>query len=171
RQWPDKLQVIIEEQIPIAKWDSAGFVNNRGELVLTDVGQLLDHLPVLKGNADEALELMQQYQQLSELFSNSALTIQTLEKNSIGIWLLTLSNGWQLIAGRDNVAKKTHQFLVMIEQNVIANPEQIQQVDMRYRGGLAIQWRPLPSFESTIPGAEQAKANTSGVRAMQENEG
>jgi len=140
RQWPDKLQVSIVEQKPIAQWGDSGFVNYRGELIKVEGSNLIDDLPVLWGSDANAMSIMKQYQVLSQAISPYGMNIVELEENQLGIWTLQLDNEWKLLAGRTNVVKKVQQLMQMLAENKISQQSQINTIDMRYENGLAIKW-------------------------------
>jgi cell division protein FtsQ len=141
RRWPDTLVVDVVEQRPIARWGNKGFVNFRGELVVTDDNDRLSHLPLLHGNEKETVQVMKQYQLLSQMLVQQNKQIVELEKDALGIWTLHLDNGWKLVAGRTDVPKKIQRFLHVLSQNKIGNQENIQVIDMRYENGIAVKWK------------------------------
>lgn len=147
RQWPDQLQVRIVEQKPIARWGDSGFVNYRGELIKVDDSQLIQNLPILRGDEINALAVMKQYQVLSQAISAYHINIVELEENELGIWTLYLDNGWKLLAGRTDVVKKVQQVMQMLAENKILRQNEINTIDMRYENGLAIKWKTVEQLE------------------------
>lgn len=141
RQWPDTLHVTIVEQRPIARWRDDGFVNHRGDIVSLKDAQLLQHLPKLDGENQQAQAVMKQYQLLSQLFSEQGLKLIELNHNPVGGWHLYLDNGWQITAGRTAVVKKVQQFVRLLQQGKIQSVAAIESVDLRYENGLAIRWQ------------------------------
>ena len=140
RHWPNHLQVTIYEQAPIARWGEQGFVNNRGELVKTKSLEKIQHLPLLFGDEVEAEKLMQQYKILTPLLIKNELAIHALSKNNLGVWQLELSNGWELILGRNSLAEKVKLVNQVLDQKILLTSDTIKTIDMRYENGFAIAW-------------------------------
>lgn len=140
RYWPNHLQVTIYEQAPIARWGEQGFVNNRGELVKTESLEKIQHLPLLFGDELEASKLMQQYKTLTPLLMTNELAIHALSKNNLGVWKLELSNGWELILGRNSLAEKVKLVNHVLDQKLLLASDAIKTIDMRYENGFAIAW-------------------------------
>ncbi len=140
REWPNILHITIEEQRAIARWDDRGFVNYRGDLILTDKGLLSSDLPILRGGEDEAHLLMKKYQFLSEALNKHELTVSVLEKNKVGIWGAELSNGWVLLLGRADINQKIQRLLLALEQKAILLSSEVDRIDLRYENGLSVKW-------------------------------
>ena len=141
RQWPDTLHVDIVEEKPIARWGDKGFVNHRGELVRIDDSTAIAHLPRLEGDDKQSVRLMKQYQLLSQLLSRYGLKITELKQSTLGVWAVELDNGWQFIAGRNDVARRMQRFMQALAANTIERREDIAVIDMRYENGVAIAWK------------------------------
>jgi len=140
REWPNVLHITIDEQRAIARWDDKGFVNYRGDLILTDKGLLSSDLPILRGDAGETHLLMKKYQFLSEALNKHKLTVLLLEKNKVGIWGAELSNGWVLLLGRTDINQKIQRLLLALEQKAILLSSEIDRIDLRYENGLSVKW-------------------------------
>lgn len=142
RQWPDQLHISIAEQSPIARWGEEGFVNVRGELVLTDEINAIQSLPVLKAEADDVLSMLETYSVLKKTMSNYGVAIQVLDKNPRQVWKASLDNDWLLILGRGDILGKIQKLNLLLEKNIVDISENIRVIDMRYPSGIAIE-KPL----------------------------
>lgn len=142
RQWPDRLQVLVYEQTPIARWNKRGFLSVEGQAVeAEDAEQLLKNLPQLIGPEEQSVGIMSLYQQLSQLLSAQNLGIEALEVDARRSWTLTLSNQWQLVIGRHQVIEKIQRFTTVYER-VLKNKQQpISSIDLRYQNGFAVSWQ------------------------------
>lgn len=145
RQWPNTLTVKIVEQIPIARWGEYGFVNVRGELVLTEKTEKLSDYSKLYGDAKDASVIMQQYSLLVDIFRSYDLSISSLEKNRRDVWLLHLNNGWEIVLGRGDVLKRVQRLALLLDNNILSAAQGIAVIDVRYANGISVQW--LPSEE------------------------
>ncbi|MDH3977140.1 MAG: FtsQ-type POTRA domain-containing protein, partial [Gammaproteobacteria bacterium] len=52
RRWPGSIEVVIDEQLPVARWGDAGLLNVDGELFVEKVNHVPAELPRLQGPAD-----------------------------------------------------------------------------------------------------------------------
>lgn len=142
RQWPDRLQVVVYEHTPIARWNENGFLSVEGRPVVAhDAAQLLRALPELNGPSERALEIMTSYRRLSQLLSEQNLQLVELTLDQRRNWSLQLNNGWQLEIGREQVFERVQRF-TRIYQRVLKNKPQIKKIDLRYQNGFAVSWQP-----------------------------
>lgn len=141
RRWPDQLDIVVREQMPIARWNDAGFVNVRGEVVLVSDDTHLSDLSVLIGQEEDAALIMQRYSVLASLLSHYDLSIGVLEKNRRGVWQMQLTNQWTLIIGRGGMNEKLQRFTQLLDQKTLHTAMSIKVIDLRYPNGLAVSWK------------------------------
>jgi cell division protein FtsQ len=139
RRWPDTLVVKIMEQKPIARWDN-GFLNQRGEIVRVKKIDQLQGLPWLRGNETDAVEILQQYQDLSQLLRARGLDILALKCDNKKSWRLTLKHNVEIVIGRDQVMEKMRRFITVYDTQLSHHWADVEAVDVRYSNGVAIRW-------------------------------
>lgn len=145
RQWPGGLVITVKEEVPIARWggtdfENTGFVNSRGEMLEIADNRSLAHLPLLQGDVDTERLLMKSYREMAQLLQPSNLRIAGLKRDQRGAWQLSLSNGLELVIGRDQVMEKMRRFLVVWMTMLKGKADQIARVDVRYDNGISVQW-------------------------------
>jgi cell division protein FtsQ len=155
RQWPGGLVITVKEEVPIARWGGAdfmktGFVNSRGELLEIVDSSSLVHLPLLQGDVDTERLLMKSYREMAHLLQPSNLKIAGLKRDQRGAWQLSLSNGLELVIGRDQVMEKMRRFLVVWMTTLKGKAEQIARVDIRYDNGISVEWTEKAMQERTL---------------------
>lgn len=162
RQWPDRLEVVVREQLPIARWGDDGFVNVRGELIIVNDKKNLSGFSKLSGEASEAALIMQQYSVLANVFQPYGLLISELEKNRRGVWRLVLGNGWKIILGRGDVYQKVQRFTHLLDLHLLHDQMQIDVIDIRYPNGLAVSWleKPVEVNKEKISAVNDSMSNT-----------
>lgn len=139
RRWPDTLVVKIAEQKPIARWDD-GFLNQRGEIVrVEETNRLLD-LPWLQGNESDAIEILQQYQDLSQLLRSRGLEVVALKCDNKKSWRLTIKNDVEIAIGRDQVMEKMRRFVTVYDTHLSHVWNDVKAIDIRYSNGVAVRW-------------------------------
>lgn len=148
RRWPDTLVVKIAEQKPIARWDTNGFLNQRGEIIRVQETDKLSGLPWLQGNELNAREIMMQYQDLSTLLRSRGLEIIALKCDNKKSWRLTLKNDKEIAIGREQVMEKLRRFVNVYDKFLSSVWGDVKAIDVRYSNGVAVRW---------IPDSEMAK--------------
>lgn len=139
RRWPDTLVVKILEQKPIARWGD-GFLNQRGEIVRVKEMDQLQGLPWLQGNEADAVEILQQYQDLSQLLRARGLDIFALKCDNKKSWRLTLTNNVEVVIGRDQVMEKMRRFVNVYDSELNNIWTDVKAIDVRYSNGIAVRW-------------------------------
>ena len=149
RIWPDQLQVIIQEQLPVARWGSDALLSTQGYLfTAVDVSEYR-HLPQLIGPRDGQLRVMQQYLKFSQALRPLGYSVAQLEMRERGSWFVTTQTGLQLLFGRDHLVEKMRRFAVVYENELQEQTDKIERVDLRYANGLAVAWRAPTESETT----------------------
>lgn len=140
REWPSGLSITVKEEVPIARWGKTGFLNSRGEMLAIADNQMLVDLPLLQGSEDSERSLMKAYREITQLLRPSSLAITQLRRDQRGAWWLQLSNGLELVVGRDGVMEKMRRFLVVWNSGLSHQLENIARLDIRYDNGVAVAW-------------------------------
>ncbi|MEX1056391.1 MAG: FtsQ-type POTRA domain-containing protein, partial [Natronospirillum sp.] len=86
RQWPDRIQVHLTEQTPLAFWNNDAFINSRGEVF--GPSEVAFELPRLAGPDGQSPEVMANYLRFSQMFGTMGYRIEALTLASRGAWVL-----------------------------------------------------------------------------------
>lgn len=154
RVWPDQLQVVIQEQLPVARWGADALLSTQGYVFTAVNMQRYGHLPQLLGPEHAQDQVMQQYLIFSQALRPLGYSIAQLEMRERGSWFVTTQTGLQLLFGRDHLVEKMRRFSVVYEKELKEQIETIERVDLRYANGLAVAWR-APIDSSTTAGVAQ----------------
>ncbi len=149
RIWPDQLQVIIQEQLPVARWGNDALLSTQGYLFLAKDVEAYEHLPQLFGPENTQVRVMQQYLTFSQALRPLGYSIKQLEMRERGSWFVTTQTGLQLLFGRDHLVEKVRRFAVVYENELKQQIDKIERVDLRYANGLAVAWRAPTESETT----------------------
>lgn len=141
RRWPDALSVEVFEQQPIARWGSAGFLNNRGEIVRVSDSDKLSGLPYLQGDDRHAETIMNHYLRIRKLFAHTELHIASVAMDSTRAWQVQLDTGITLKLGREQTLEKLQHFLTASRGVLAERLSEVQSVDMRYQNGFSVNWK------------------------------
>ncbi|PUA28960.1 MAG: cell division protein FtsQ [Cellvibrio sp. 79] len=139
RRWPDTLVVKIIEQKPIARWGD-GFLNQRGEIVRVENAEPLSGLPWLQGSEADAIEILQQYQDLSQILRSRGLDVLALKCDNKKSWRLTVKNHVEIAIGRDQVMEKIRRFVTVYDTHLSSVWSDVKAIDVRYTNGVAVRW-------------------------------
>ncbi|MDY7220246.1 cell division protein FtsQ/DivIB [Denitrificimonas sp. JX-1] len=149
RVWPSQLQIIIQEQLPVARWGNDALLSTQGYLFTAVDVDAYSHLPQLYGPKDTQLRVMQQYLAFSQALRPLGYSVKELEMRERGSWFVTTQTGLKLLFGRDHLVEKIRRFAVVYEKELQGLTDKIERVDLRYANGLAVAWRTPSESETT----------------------
>ena len=139
RVWPDRLEIAIVEEVPIARWGKSQLLNQYGEVFTPPDSGHLPNLPVLLGPEDGQVVMMQRFKELSDILFPAGLRLQQLSLSDRGSWELVLSDGVVVVAGRKDVTERIRRFLAIYDSQIRNDIAVIEKVDLRYSNGLSVK--------------------------------
>jgi cell division protein FtsQ len=145
RQWPDTLHISLEEEIPIARWGAAQLLNQQGQVFQPATTLEQQALPQLSGPEHSELKVMNHYQEFNQLLYPLGVRIRDLTLKPNGSYELTLTNGIEVKVGREDVLERLRRLVLFLESEQGRDLQNVQAIDLRYRSGLAVAWRPVIS--------------------------
>lgn len=151
RSWPAAIEVQLTEEVPVARWGGKGLLNHEGDIFWPELKPEYESLPQLNGPSHETVRIMQQYHDLSQLFSRSQMRILGLTLEPRGAWDIELDNGIHIIAGREELMPRLRRFLDVYAAQLADRAAEVAEVDIRYTNGVAVRWK---------DGVGQQKSNT-----------
>ena len=140
RQWPDRLEVSLEEHVPLARWGTEALVNTHGEVFTAAYDGKLLHFV---GARESMKEITIQYE-----FFRRNLAALGLEPVQIGVsprraWQVRANNGLTIELGRENVESRLERFVGAYARTIGALQRRIKYVDLRYSNGFAVRIQEL----------------------------
>ncbi|KAA0873935.1 cell division protein FtsQ/DivIB [Nitrincola tapanii] len=141
RRWPAAIEVMVTEEVPVARWGDVGLLNHQGDIFWPELKPEYSDLPRLNGPAHETRAVMQQYHDLSRLLSPAGLRLQGLSLEGRGAWTLELENGIQVVVGREQIMPRLRRFVRLYQAELSQHADKIEQIDIRYTNGAAVRWR------------------------------
>ncbi|GLS82201.1 cell division protein FtsQ/DivIB [Paraferrimonas haliotis] len=138
REWPRQLKVHLIEQVPLARWNEAAWLNDRGEVFEAPKRPGLEQLPDLRGPDEQSKMVLQTYQQLQQLLGQNGFTTTSLALTSRQAWKLQLARGIELRLGRSDKIDRVQRFIDVFTILEKRESKPIAYVDLRYDTGLAV---------------------------------
>lgn len=139
RIWPDTLVMQIAEHVAIARWCDSELLNQHGEIFAPEEVSGLGHLPQLQGPEDSQFEVMQQYQQFSQILFPAGLKITELTLTSRGGWELIVNDSLSVAVGRVDLTEKLARFVQFYVGQPQSSLDSFASVDLRYSNGIAVK--------------------------------
>ena len=137
RQWPDTLEVTLEEHTEMARWADGGLVNTRGELFQAASNS---ELPLFRGPEGSAREITELYGQFKTALAVLKLKPVSLSMNERRAWQVKLNTGLNLDLGRDQPGARLDKFVRVYDATIARMPQPVANVDLRYPNGFAVRF-------------------------------
>jgi len=165
RLWPDRVQVAIEEHVPLARWGAEDLaprlVNTYGE-VFEGKPADAEHLPQFAGPAGSAQEVTRRYGAFRQVLAPLALEPRQVLFSPRYAWQVRLSNGLTLELGRDQlkepVLERLSRFVAYYAQTMGKLKRRFDYVDLRYPNGFALR---VPEIVRPVAEPKSAKTKRS----------
>jgi cell division protein FtsQ len=141
RVWPDGLEVKVTEQQPVARWGKTQLLNNRGQVFAPSNIEDFTSWPTLAGPTESQFEVMQHYLELNRLLKKRGMQLVNLAQDYRGAWTAEISDGVILVFGRGKLVEKIQRLFVVYDKQLYRYMNKAKKIDLRYRNGIAVQWR------------------------------
>jgi cell division protein FtsQ len=138
RVWPDRLEVVLEEHVALARWGERSLVNTHGERFN---GRSDARLPWFLGPAGSEAEMARRYTRFAAVLAPLGTALERVVLTPRFAWQLRLANGMHIMLGRDaDEAEARLQRFVGVYPSI---EKRHQYVDLRYPNGFALRVREL----------------------------
>ncbi len=138
RQWPNRIYIKIQEQVPVARWGESGFVNAKGQLFFPKEQVGFEHLVRLQGERERASEIVMAFERFQALLEPLEFFMVSLEHHLDGVWRMKLSNGSEIILGSKQEDDKLNTFVRAYPQLLEPLRNSAQAYDLRYSNGFIV---------------------------------
>ena len=141
KEYPDRLHVNIVEFKPIARWQESQAVSNDGRLFNIPNHEVIGYLPLIKADDHLVADAINMLDEVAELTSQPEFQIKELTISARQAWRLVLSNGIELILGKDERKNRLARFFQLLPAILNAQGSLPLYVDLRYDTGAAVAWQ------------------------------
>lgn len=148
REWPDGLNVTLEEHQALAYWGSHALVNTYGEVFRVTVEM---DLPVFTGpNEASALEVAQKFRRFNKILAPLQQHIAEISLTPRYAWRVQLNTGTVLELGRNEIEERMIRYVSVYNHSIarLNQQEPLAYVDLRYPNGFAIR---MPEVMQQVP--------------------
>ena len=156
RQWPESIEISIEEHMPVAFWGKATgqLVNSYGEIFTAGMSvPPAGAMPVLSGPSGFAQEMLAYYQQAEALLQSIGRTPRALNVSPRLALQLKLDDGMVVELGRQQakapIRERLERFVAYYPSVTTAARLPPAVVDMRYPNGFALRVNALAAAPET----------------------
>jgi cell division protein FtsQ len=148
REWPARLDVVLEEHTPMARWGDDALVNVQGEVFRAAYD---GDLPMFLGPEGSAREIAIQYRYFQRSLGTIGQAPVRVQVNARRAWQLKLANGLTLELGRDDIEARLGRFVALHDRTIGRLGRRVDYVDLRYANGFAVRVPEL-RHEKASPG-------------------
>jgi len=141
RVWPDRMQIRIREQQPVARWDAKGLLNPRGELFTPQPEVAIEGLPQLSGPDGHEQRVLAMYAKLRRVLRPLRLGVAQLQLDARRAWHVRLDNGLEMELGRHDPLQRVARFVRAYPAIMATGNGRVMSVDLRYSNGVAVHWQ------------------------------
>lgn len=134
RKFPWNLQVEVEEQVALARWNGMALVNTHGEVFAGNTEQVL---PAFMGQPDTSARMTQMCAELNAALQPMHQQISQISLSPRFAWQVKLGNGMVLELGREQMQQRLARFVTVYPYSLETNAQFVRHVDLRYRNGFA----------------------------------
>lgn len=141
RAWPNTIRLRVMPRHPIARWGTGRLLSDSGD-VFTEVSpQPHPELPLLHGPTSHSKMMMRRYHEINQLFQPVNLRLTELYLTERMTWFMQFDSGLRVIVDQDQTMSKLQRLSHLAQSDLKPTWGKIASIDLRYRNGLAIQWK------------------------------
>ena len=141
RAWPQGIRVRIMPHHAIARWGTGRLLSDSGVIFTEVTPKNYEALPLLHGPASHAETMMRRYNEINQLFAPVNLRLKELYLTDRMTWFMQFDSGFRVIVDQDQMMSKLQRLSYLAQHDLKPVWNQISAIDVRYRNGLAIQWK------------------------------
>lgn len=141
RVWPDSLQVFVDEQVAVTRWNDDGLLNNKGNLFRPDKNTIPANLPLLEGPEMSQVLMLERFHYLKERLESVNLSVAKLSLDDRRSWKFITADELAVVLGKNNFNDRVERFVNQAIPGLGEKINDTEQIDMRYPNGFAVRWK------------------------------
>ncbi len=141
RAWPNAIRVRVMPRHPIARWGTGRLLSDSGDVFSEAVPKNNAQLPLLHGPISQSKVMMRRYNEINQLFHPVQLRLKELYLTERMTWFMQFDSGLRVIVDQDQTMSKLQRLSHLAQTDLKPVWPRVSAIDLRYRNGLAIQWK------------------------------
>ena len=141
RAWPNGIRVRVMPRHAIARWGTGRLLSDNGDVFSEAVLKVHPNLPLLHGPVSQSKMMMRRYNEINQLFHPANLRLKELYLTERMTWFMQFDSGLRIIVDQDQTMSKLQRLSHLAQTDLKPVWSKISAIDLRYRNGLAIQWK------------------------------
>ena len=141
RAWPNAIRVRVMPHHAIARWGTGRLLSDSGKIFTEVLPRSYPELPLLHGPASQAKTMMRRYNEINQLFAPHGIRLKELYLTERMTWFMQFDSGLRVIVDQDQTMSKLQRLSHLSYSDLKPVWSRISSIDLRYRNGLAIQWK------------------------------
>lgn len=141
RAWPNQIRVRVMPKHPIARWGSGRLLSDNGEVFQSADALPQRHLPLLHGPIGQSKVMMRRYNEINQLFLPVGMQLKELYLTDRMTWFMQFNTGVRVIVDQEQTMSKLQRLSHLARTDLKPVWPRVAAVDLRYRNGLALQWK------------------------------
>ena len=169
RSWPNSIRVRVMPKNAIARWGTGRLLSDSGDVFTEVIAKNNQQLPLLHGPVHQSKMMMRRYNEINQLFMPENLRLKELYLTDRMTWFMQFDSGLRVIVDQDQMMSKLQRLSYLAQHDLKPVLNQIAAIDVRYRNGLAIQWKnsvppKIINGNFVVTSNDTGIANTTGVK-------
>ncbi|TQR61280.1 cell division protein FtsQ/DivIB, partial [Acinetobacter sp. RF14B] len=125
----------------IARWGTGRLLSDSGIIFSEVTPKNYSELPLLHGPSTHANTMMRRYNEINQLFLPQGIRLKELYLTERMTWFMQFDSGLRVIVDKDQTMSKLQRLSQLAQSDLKPVWFRISAIDLRYRNGLAIQWK------------------------------
>lgn len=144
RAWPNAIRIRVIPRHAIARWGTGRLLSDNGDVFTEATPQAHNNLPLLHGPTTQSQLMMRRYNEINQLFQPLNIHLKELYLTERMTWFMQFDSGLRVIVDQDQTMSKLQRLSQLAARDFKPVWAQMTTIDLRYRNGLAIQWKGSP---------------------------
>ena len=141
RAWPNAIRVRVMPRQAIARWGTGRLLSDSGDVFSELTPKNHQNLPLLHGPISQSKMMMRRYNEINQLFLPVGIRLKELYLTERMTWFMQFDSGLRVIVDQDQTMSKLQRLSYLAHSDLKPVWPKISAIDLRYRNGLAIQWK------------------------------
>jgi cell division protein FtsQ len=141
RAWPNAIRVRVMPKQPVARWGTGRLLSDSGDVFTEVVSKNHQNLPLLHGPSYQSKMMMRRYNEINQLFLPAGMRLKELYLTERMTWFMQFDTGLRVIVDQDQMMSKLQRLGYLAQNDLKPVWNKMSAIDLRYRNGLAIQWK------------------------------